>query len=78
MTILIPLHKNEGILLLPLTDTVTFKSQMLHQRSDFIVDVQVCAMVTGDGDLKTRWNADKTVLENYTLTHEDWTPLNSP
>ena len=25
-------------------------------------------MVTGDGDWKAQWNADKTVLENHTLT----------
>ena len=38
-----------------------------YPRSDFIIDVKVCAMVTADGDWKARWNADKTVLENHTL-----------
>ena len=28
-------------------------------------------MVTGDGDWKARWNADKTVLENHTLTQAE-------
>ena len=28
-------------------------------------------MFTGDGDWKARWNADKTVLENYTLTQAE-------
>ena len=32
-----------------------------HLRSDFIIDVKVCAMKTGDGDWKALWNADKTV-----------------
>ena len=36
--------------------------------TDFIIDAKVCAMVTADGDWKARWNADKTVLENHTLT----------
>ena len=39
-----------------------------YPRPDFIIDVKVCAMVTADGDWKARWNADKTVLENHTLT----------
>ena len=37
-------------------------------RPDFIIDVKVCAMVTAVGDWKARWNADKTVLVNNTLT----------
>ena len=39
-----------------------------HPRPDFIIDVKVCAMVTTGGDWKAQWNADKTVLENHTLT----------
>ena len=33
--------------------------------------MKVCAVVTGDGDWKARWNADKTVLENHTLTQAE-------
>ena len=28
-------------------------------------------MVTADGDWKAQWNADKTVLENHTLTQAE-------
>ena len=42
-----------------------------YPRPDFIIDVKVCAMVTADGDWKARWNADKTVLENHTLTQAE-------
>ena len=42
-----------------------------HQSPGFIIDVKVCAMVTGDGDWKALWNADKTVLENHTLTQAE-------
>ena len=43
----------------------------LHPRSDFNIEVEVCAMVTGDEDWKARWNADKTVLENHNLTQAE-------
>ena len=47
MTVLILLHKSEGILLLPLTDTLNSPVHR-HPRTDFIIDVKVCAMVTAD------------------------------
>ena len=41
-----------------------------HRHSEFIIDVELCAMVIAsrNGDWKPRWNADKTVLENHTVT----------
>ena len=42
-----------------------------HPSSDFTFDVKVCAMVTGDRDWKARWNADKNVLEDHTLTQAE-------
>ena len=42
-----------------------------HPHTDFIIDANVCAMVAADGDWKARWNADKTVLENHTLTQAE-------
>ena len=38
-----------------------------YPRSDFIIVVEVCAIVTGDSVWKARWIADKTVFENPTL-----------
>ena len=62
---LIPLHKNEGILLSPMMDT--FESPLLW------IDTRalILLLVTGDEDWKARWNADKTVLENHTLTQAE-------
>ena len=42
-----------------------------HQQTGFIIDVKVSAMVTGDGDWKARWNANKTALESHTLTQAE-------
>ena len=42
-----------------------------HPSSDFTFDVKVCSMVAGDWDWKARWNADKNVLENHTLTQAE-------
>ena len=42
-----------------------------HQQTGFIIDVKVRAMVTGDGDWKARWNANKTALESHTLTQAE-------
>ena len=73
MTMLIPLHKNEGILLLPLTDT--FKSPMLWIDTRALILLLMLKSVLllleiGIGLLegRARWNADKTVLENHTLS----------
>ena len=42
-----------------------------HPRSNFIIDVKVCAMVTGDGGWKARWNVNKTELENHNRTQHE-------
>ena len=75
---LIQLHKNEGILQKRWDIAVASDGHLQitnvvdrQPRSDFIIDVKVFAMVTGDGDWKALWNADKTVLENHTLTHAE-------
>ena len=41
-----------------------------HPLSIFIIDVKVCAMFIEDGDWKARWNPDKAVPENHTLTQD--------
>ena len=73
MTLLIQLHKNEGILLLPLTDT--FKSPMLWIDTRALILLLMLKSVLrlleiGIGLLegRARWNANKTVHENHTLT----------
>ena len=50
---------------------VTSDGHLQITNADLINDVKVCAMVTRDGDWKSRWNADKTVLENHSLAQAE-------
>ena len=56
----IQLHKNGRMVLLHLTNNCKSPILWINQQ-DFIIDVEVCAMVTGDGGWKARWNADKAL-----------------
>ena len=40
-------------------------------RSEFIIDVKVCSMVSANGDWKSRWNPDRTKFLNPSLAQKE-------